>query len=175
MKQSDLFKKIVTRLRRHGGGPTKPKIMHPGRDWWIGIFIALVLFIGASAWSANTYLSYRHLTVNAETTEAVQPMVYRASMVASALELFADRDVLHIAFQEGIKSGKWLTKSLAAEDIEESGSTSTATSSAEIVSESEVLLDSGTTTESTVEDVATTTAEVEPAASTTIEVEFEFF
>lgn len=61
-------------------------IMHPVREWYcaLGVFVAIIT-VGAT-WSAQTYIAYRNDLGEAEPAEA-EAVVYRASVVSSALEI----------------------------------------------------------------------------------------
>lgn len=94
MAHKDLFKKIATRITQKHTALQNSRIMHPVRDWAIGLIIAVVLFFMSAAWSANEYVTYRDVTVVAQNIDE-EVVVYRASMVSAALQEFEQRAILH--------------------------------------------------------------------------------
>lgn len=73
----------------------KPEIMHPARDWIIGLLTALLIFIAGAAWSTHVYLKYRDLSVEETSNVSTEVVVYRESLVKAALDEFAGRVTEH--------------------------------------------------------------------------------
>ncbi len=76
-------------------------IMHPDRDWYIGIGTSLLVFILVGVWSGYTYLSYQSLDVGYGADSTEQPIVYREALVEAALEYIEKRDAQFSALQIG--------------------------------------------------------------------------
>jgi len=94
MVHKDLFSKIAKRILRKNGVLQNPHIMHPVREWVIGWLVALLLFSVTAVWSVGEYIKYRDITIEQRNIEE-EVVVYRASMVTSALKEFEQRAITH--------------------------------------------------------------------------------
>tara|TARA_B100002051_G_C16745015_1_gene646987 strand:- start:6935 stop:7429 length:495 start_codon:yes stop_codon:yes gene_type:complete len=95
------FSKIARQIFKRNGGMQNPKLIHPSREWFIGLFVCVLIVILVAAWSAFTYTSYRNISVSQNSNGAGENIVYRESMVESALEQFAERAVEHESLING--------------------------------------------------------------------------
>lgn len=82
---------ILKSIDRQKKGLRDPQIMHPERDWPIGIFIAILIFIATGVWSLTLYLENRNASVVTQTEEQSESVVYRESMVEEALGRLEER------------------------------------------------------------------------------------
>ena len=82
---------IVKSIGRHKKGLRDPQIMHPEREWTIGIFLALLIFIASATWSLTLYLENRNAALGAPIEEQSESLVYRESMVAQGLTRLDER------------------------------------------------------------------------------------
>jgi hypothetical protein len=127
--------------------------------------MALLLFIGTAAWSAQTYLGYHDLTVSARTTDAVQPTVYRSSMVEQALDSFVERAVEHARLSEPILVAQPIGEEVFEPDENIELSTSTVSTAESDDSVAEAELDEGVVvsleeeSESGIEEVVSSTTD----------------
>lgn len=133
-------------------GLHSPQIMHPTREWFVGLGVAAGIFLMSIIWSAHTYLSYQSVTLDTVDVSADQAVVYRESMVKAALEVFVDKQKLQpeLLPEEIIEPEVVLTVSTSTSEIEN------------LVEVSEVA-QASTTEESVVED--STEGESEDAPS----------
>lgn len=76
---------ILKSISRHKRGLRDPQIMHPERDWLLGIVMAVSIFVLSGGWSLALYLKNRNLTDVESSTPQTDNVVYRESMVAEAL------------------------------------------------------------------------------------------
>jgi hypothetical protein len=90
MKHSIQFKKIAQRIWSGRLGNQTKQIMHPWRDWYIGILLCLVTISLIGGWSAQFYLTYRNFSVDTEAV-STQVTLYRESFVLEALTIHADK------------------------------------------------------------------------------------
>jgi hypothetical protein len=65
--------------------------MHPERDWSIGVFLALLIFIASATWSLTVYLVNRNISPDTGTGQQDESVVYRESMVEEALTRLEER------------------------------------------------------------------------------------
>jgi len=83
---------LAKKLFHHNQGVKRAKLMHPRRDWLIGVLVGMVIIVVMIGWSAYTYLEKRDAIELTDTNvEPVLP-VYNADTVQDALELYARRD-----------------------------------------------------------------------------------
>jgi hypothetical protein len=69
-----------------------PRLMHPKREWLIGLMVAVLLFIGTAGWSAYSYIYYRDFTPDNSDLETSEVTVYRESLVEEALNQYQQRE-----------------------------------------------------------------------------------
>lgn len=128
-----IFKKSQNR------GVQNPKLTHPTREWWMGLVVGAVIFGVSAGWSANTYLSYRDVSILQGNSAGDEIVIYRESMVKSALEMFDARRGLHTSLMGGhgdvgsIESEKVVEEDLTAS---EQGTSTVSGTSEEVVEES---------------------------------------
>jgi hypothetical protein len=82
---------LLKSISRHKRGLRDPQIMHPGRDWLIGIAFALTIFILSAIWSTTVYLKNRNASAQIEFEQQSEAVIYRESMVTEALGRIQDR------------------------------------------------------------------------------------
>ena len=150
--------KIAKRILHPHKGYKEPKIIHPTRDWIIGLLIALSIVGGSAVWSASTYLEYQSLSVG-DTNEIEEGVVvYRESLVKAALEQFSSREEKWDSLLESQQTP--VEDSTTDTETEEGQDT---TSSTEEVDVADTELSTTTETQVSVEDEVL--EEVEEAAS----------
>ena len=91
MMDKKYFKKIARDLFKHSRGLKTPTLIHPAREWFTGLFIAVMVFAGSAAWGGATYFHHKNLTISGGETQELEKVVYRESLVKAALEGFASR------------------------------------------------------------------------------------
>jgi hypothetical protein len=67
-----------------------PQLMHPEREWSVGLVIAVLVFSLCGLWSIYTYLKNRSISAS-PIEQNTQQTVYRESVVSEALEIVAKR------------------------------------------------------------------------------------
>lgn len=93
MTKNDI-KKIASKLWHQKKGMRSYTIMHPEREWAIGLLFALVLTVVTGSWSAYTYLQNKLLIETGLEVEMIEETVYRESLVEDAKELFRQREAV---------------------------------------------------------------------------------
>ncbi len=83
---------IAKNILRSQKGVRNHQLMHPSREWFIGLGIATKIFVITLVWSAYTYMQHTNENITLEAPAEEQPVVYRESLVNSALELFSVRE-----------------------------------------------------------------------------------
>lgn len=78
-------------IMRHSQGLQDPKLMHPEREWFIGLMVAVTIFIVTASGSAYSYVKNRHPMAE-DTNMNEEVTVYRESIVKDALGLITARD-----------------------------------------------------------------------------------
>ncbi|MBP6924679.1 MAG: hypothetical protein KBC62_04485, partial [Candidatus Pacebacteria bacterium] len=82
---------IIKSINRHKKGLRDPQIMHPEREWGIGIFLAVLIFILSATWSLSLYIENRNAAAHMQTEEQPESVVYRESQVEEALARLGER------------------------------------------------------------------------------------
>ncbi len=75
---------------KSGSGHIQVKILHPKRDWFIGIGVACCIVIGIAVWNGYTYLSNRDGGAT-DTEIVIANPRYQAELVDQALTVFEIR------------------------------------------------------------------------------------
>lgn len=125
------IKKLAKKLWHVQRGKRSYHIMHPERDWLIGVMVAVLLVLGTATWSAVRYVDIRQTISNGVSVEAEGAVVYRESNVATALEIAESRQAVINKF----------VASQPQPEPEPEVATSTATSSDVVASSTDENLD----------------------------------
>lgn len=142
-KQS--FSQVAKRVRRTGRGLRDPQLMHPNREWGIGLLVAVLIFTISAVWSAQTYMKYKDASINLVEPVTENMQVYRAAMIDAALEKFSERQAANELFTKRVAAERVMN-----EEAEEGGG-GQATTTVENVSE-EDKVNTATTSEEGVEE-----------------------
>ena len=114
---------------RHQRGLKDPTLMHPEREWVIGLAIGLAICVLSASGSAYSYFTNKYLTAEvSETTEG--ETVYREAMIKDALKEFATRNQEREALLTNIRfaPASVVATSSATSSAESASSTAAATS-----------------------------------------------
>ena len=143
MLSKDDIKKLAKRIVHQQQGRRTHQIMHPERDWLIGVGLAVVIVMSSAVWSGSRYVETRDIISYGVTAEAEDAAVYRESHVKTALEIAGTRMYLD-------------ENSAAPQYVDTDVATSTATSTA-------TTSESVTDTEESIEfDATTATSSLRP-------------
>ena len=90
--------KLVQKMVKHALNPKRKQlvdnsIMHPEREWFLGITIGILICVLGTWWSVTSYMTYNK--VNVQNKESESPVVYRASMVKEVVTDFSNREVAY--------------------------------------------------------------------------------
>ena len=85
------------KIMRRQSGLHDYQIMHPTRDWYIGLAIAVSIFLVGAAASAQLYFMNKNISL--DTNAEAEVVVYRESIVEAALERLRERDAVFSALQ----------------------------------------------------------------------------
>ena len=88
-KQITQFAKNLLRSQK---GIKNHQLMHPSREWAVGLLVAVGIFTGSGVWSALAYLEYRSDNLLVEDVSSEQPVVYREALVTEALNTFNQKE-----------------------------------------------------------------------------------
>jgi hypothetical protein len=92
------FTKMAKRIVQSNSGIKNPRLMHPLREWWIGLLVATLLFSAISVWSTQIYAGYQSIANAEGSFDEVAPVVYRESLVDTVLAEFSHRDERHNSY-----------------------------------------------------------------------------
>jgi hypothetical protein len=91
MIENNPIKKMVSSiLRNRKKALFDRNIMHPEREWFLGVFLGLVILCIGIAWSVSTYMQFKNVSLTSLSTEE-ENVVYRQSLVDTALADFEVR------------------------------------------------------------------------------------
>jgi hypothetical protein len=98
------FIQMAKKLAGSRSGVRNPRLMHPSREWWLGLITAVFIFTSISVWSAQTYAEYNNDALVKNIVEQVQPEIYRKSLVESVLEDFEGQAQEHSRLSLGVNT-----------------------------------------------------------------------
>ena len=88
--------KMAKKIFRHQKKITNAKLVHPERDWLLGLLAAAVFLAANGFWSYYTYNSYRNPDLSEDTGGGGNGLVtYHASKVEAVLRDFSEREKEH--------------------------------------------------------------------------------
>jgi hypothetical protein len=151
MTTKNSFSQITKKLKRAERGFSDPVLMHPSREWWFGIISALLIFVGGAVWSKEIDARYRTAVSTEAPTVSEEVVIYRESMVETALEDFAKRQREHEQLLKASQNNIQITETVEKEEDESEIVEGQGTTTA---SESGAGAEEGSTES---EDVSTTT------------------
>lgn len=85
---------MAKKVFAHKHGLRDPRIMHPDRDWFIGLLLAGTLFVVCAGWSAKVFFENKNVGLGQTVEKDVTDSVYREAQVAEALLLIREREVV---------------------------------------------------------------------------------
>lgn len=95
MIENNAVKKMVNSILRNQQNTFSDRdIMHPEREWFLGISAGVIVLVLAIFWSVNTYLQFNNISV-INSGEQEKSAVYKALLVETALTDFADRKKMY--------------------------------------------------------------------------------
>lgn len=100
------FSQIAKKLIRADQGLKDPQLMHPAREWSIGIVVGVIMFLLSAGWSAQIYVGHRDTSATEVAEVKEETVTYRASLVEAALAGFDDRQVMHNKFLNQVEVSK---------------------------------------------------------------------
>lgn len=80
------IQKIVRTALRRSRGLEDHHLMHPTREWFSGLAVALVLLVSGAAWCAYLYWDYNTIEADTSTSSDTPVTIYQKAAVDSALQ-----------------------------------------------------------------------------------------
>lgn len=132
--------KLVQKMVKHTLNPERKKfvdnnIMHPEREWVLGILVGLLVCFLGGWWSVVSYGVYSNVSV--QDKEDLVPVVYRAGMVDEVTKDFIERENVHNKILDKLK-GQVPVATVSLSTSTEKNTTIEATSSIEIMTDSNI-------------------------------------
>jgi hypothetical protein len=82
------FAKKIIRSQK---GLQNRQLMHPKREWLIGVFVAVSIFVASITWSAIEYVKGQTVDDQTVTQTEAPAAVYRETLVEEALSIYAEK------------------------------------------------------------------------------------
>jgi hypothetical protein len=137
MINKTLFTQMARKVFRHERGLRDPHIMHPEREWLIGLLVMVLIFVAGAGWSAQIYLKNKNVSAD-QTTVNDGETVYREPQVKEALRIAGEREN---------ELSELLGVAPAAPTPKEDLATTTATTTEEVVIGTEAEVSEATSTD----------------------------
>ncbi len=102
MNLENIKKKLSGLLREQVSSPFDRSIMHPNREWFIGVFSALLLLSVGVYWSVTTYQQFSNISVSAGGETPKEDLVYKEDLVKVALEDFEARRNVYLELKKNL-------------------------------------------------------------------------
>ncbi len=104
MIENNAVKKMVNSILHNRQNTLSDRdIMHPEREWFLGISAGVIILASAIFWSVNTYLQFNNISV-VDSGEKEKNALYKAQLVETALTDFTDRKKMYNNLKEDLIS-----------------------------------------------------------------------
>ncbi|MCD5381333.1 MAG: hypothetical protein LR008_02040 [Candidatus Pacebacteria bacterium] len=133
------FTKIAKRILSSQQGLSRPETMHPSREWFIGLLVAIIIFTASAFWSVQIFKAYQTTTVTDNVQQQERAVVYRDSLVEAALAVFSERQDKHSSLLSGAQKAEPELPVLEVEIASSSDLSTDTSSSTEAVKEEDVV------------------------------------
>ena len=133
MSKKSAFTALAKKISRGHQSMRGPQIIHPVREWFIGLVVAAVIVAVSGLWGSQTYVQYRSAVVSESTPVANNTVVYRESMVKDVLEQYSERDSKHQSIVDSLRITSAASDDEVVDDnssAEEEGEVETASTTA---------------------------------------------
>ena len=87
-KEITKFAKQIVRAQQ---GLKNHQLMHPRREWMVGVLVAVGIFAASAAWSAAKYFEYQNFEQQSVSQPEAPVAVYRETLVIEALTAFEEK------------------------------------------------------------------------------------
>lgn len=94
--------KFVKHVHRRGQGVADRRLLHPQRDWVIGLGVFVLSFAVAAVFSVYLFSTYKNIDQLTYEVDKELP-TYQASAVGNVLETFSRREIYFDAIVDGIQ------------------------------------------------------------------------
>jgi hypothetical protein len=84
-KEITQFAKAIIHSQK---GLQNQQLMHPKREWLVGVVVALGIFSASMVWSAVQYIEYQNIENQTVVQSTASAEVYKAELVAEALSVY---------------------------------------------------------------------------------------
>ena len=119
---------MARHVTRHSNGHQRTKLIHPRREWFIGLIVFLLVVVSGGVLNAERHRYYSDLESAVETQD-VSVKEYRAERVATAIAQYTDTEATYTRRTQAILTSPVATTSMpAAESVETDSTTETRSS-----------------------------------------------
>lgn len=87
-KEITTFAKKIVRAQQ---GLKNHQLMHPRREWMIGVFVAVSIFSASAVWSSIKYFQYQNIDHQTSVQPEAPVAVYRETLVNEALTSLGEK------------------------------------------------------------------------------------
>lgn len=104
MIENNAVKKMVNSILHNRQNTLSDRdIMHPEREWFLGISAGAIILASAIFWSVNTYSQFNNISAP-DSGEQEKNALYKAQLVETALTDFTDRKKMYNNLKEDLIS-----------------------------------------------------------------------
>ena len=90
ISKSDIVK-IVKKVQKRGKGVPERRLMHPARDWSIGLLLSSTIFLILSAYMGYSFME-RTKNVDEATVIDSSVIIYKSDLAQDVLEKYRDKN-----------------------------------------------------------------------------------
>ena len=101
--------KMLRDILRRSRGLQDHNLMHPEREWYTGLIIAIIAIIGGGYLCLHIYWQYNRETVGTSVSDTAIDAIYREEEVARARQEFTERVNRHAMSADALRSQATLT------------------------------------------------------------------
>ena len=93
LEKEEFIKKMLKAVLVRPGLRDK-SITHPFREWYLGLFISVIMLVASSIWGLQLYQTYKESDADTDTEKVIEKTIYRDNMVKEALEIYNQREAV---------------------------------------------------------------------------------
>lgn len=129
IEKQDILK-MAKHVFKRSHGANDHNIMHPYRDWAVGLVVAATIFVLGAIYAFNVYISFDNFDI-VTSDPAADTVSYKEAQVSAAIELYEERAIKFAALVESMPTESEVDTATTTENAEEGGGDETESSEAE--------------------------------------------
>lgn len=103
---SSTIKNIFSKVRGQRSGYGDHGVIHPQREWFTSLVVAVVLVVAGAGWATRMYWLYDQMIKNPTFLNPTSNPTYREAMVKQALDILEQRKKRYAEIEQRLRGGR---------------------------------------------------------------------